>query len=384
MTLGDVADQEAGSPRPRYLALDVFRGATVCVMIVVNTPGPAPHPFPWLAHADWFGFTVTDLVFPSFLFAVGNAMSFTVKRTRHERAFLLKTAKRTALIFLLGYLMFWYPFVHYGQDGHLVGTPLATVRIMGVLQRIAVCFGLASLAARYLSERSAALLCLLLLFGYWALLLVFGDPGAQLTPFGNAGARLDRAVLGPQHMYRGGARGYDPEGLLSTLPAIVNVLAGYLAGRWLARGQDKRRAVLVLAGAGVALLAAALIWAPWFPIGKRIWTSSFAVLAVGLDLVLLAGLIAYIDLAGARFGVRFFEVFGKNPLVIYLFSEMFILTLQLFRLRGGQNPYDFVGETVFQTIAPGAIGSLACALSYMLICWCLGYLLDRKGMVIKI
>ena len=378
------APSPAAQPAQRFLALDVFRGASVCVMIVVNSLGPGPHPFPWLVHADWFGFTLADLVFPSFLFAVGNAMSFTAQRPVSERVFLARVARRTALIFLLGYLMYWYPFVHLTADGHLAGNPIGDTRIMGVLQRIALCFGLASLAARYLPERVLAPLCLVLLLGYWGLLLAFGAPGAPLTPFGNAAGLLDRAVLGPPHMYHGGARGYDPEGLLSTLPAIVNVLAGYLAGRWLARNADKARAALRLAAAGAVLVAIALVWSPVLPFAKRIWTSSFVVLAVGIDLVLLAALIAYIDVGRRRFGVRFFEMFGKNPLAIYLFSELFIETLQVFRLPGGLNPYDYVGWTVFQGLAPGPVGSLACAVAYMLICWGLGYVLDRRRIVIKI
>jgi len=372
------------SPAPRSLALDVFRGATVCVMIVVNSPGAGAAPFPSLVHADWFGFTLADLVFPSFLFAVGNAMSFTVRRAVSERAFLSKVAVRTAVIFLIGFMMFWYPFVHIASDGHWVANPLGETRIMGVLQRIALCFGLASLAGRYLSDRRLALLCLVLLAGYWGALMVFGAPDAQLSPFGNAAARLDRAVLGLPHMYHAGARGYDPEGLLSTLPAIVNVLAGYLAGRWLSRQTKTARTAVVLAASGAVLILTALGWSLVFPFAKRIWTSSFVLLTVGIDLALLGGLIAYLDVSGRRFGAGFFAVFGKNPLVIYLFSEVFLQTLQLFRLPGGLNPYSYVGARLFQTLAPGPIGSLTCALAYMLVCWSLGYLLERRGIMIKI
>ena len=385
MTLAPAVEVAVEPPGAgRLLALDVFRGLTVCVMIVVNTLGPGPNRYPWLVHAPWFGFTLADAVFPSFLFAVGAAMSFTIRKTPGEAAFLARTARRTALIFALGYLMYWYPFVHLAADGHLAGSPIGGTRMMGVLQRIALCFGAAALLARYLPERALALLCLAILLAYWAILLGFGQPGAALTPLGNIGGRLDRAVLGAAHMYHSGERGYDPEGLLSTVPAVVNTLAGYLTGRWLLRTPDKARAALRLAGAGVLLIILALCWSFAFPLAKRIWTSSYALLSIGSDLVLIAALIGYIDVGRRRIGVGFFEIFGKNPLVIYLFSELFIETLQVIRIGENDNPFTWVGWHVFQALAPGPIGSLACAIAYMLLCWLVGYGLKRGGLVIRI
>ena len=368
----------------RFTALDVFRGLTVCVMIVVNTLGPGPH-FDWAVHAPWFGFTLADWVFPSFLFAVGAAMSFTIRKAPDERAFLMRTGRRTALIFLLGFLMYWYPFVHLDAAGHLVGNPLGETRIMGVLQRIALCFGTAALAARYLPERWLAPLCAAILLAYWAILLVFGKPGEALIPFGNAAGLLDRAILGAAHMYHSGERGYDPEGLLSTIPAVVNTLAGYLTGRWLLRTPDKAKAALQLLLAGAGLIVLALLWALAFPLAKRIWTSSYALLTIGIDLTLIAALIAYIDVGKQRIGVGFFEVFGKNPLVIYLVSELFIETLQIIRVgEDGQDPYEYLGWHVFQATLPGPAGSLACAIAYMLVCWLLGFALKRANLVIRI
>lgn len=375
-------DPGAVTAPARFRALDVFRGATVCVMIVVNALGPGPDPFPWLVHARWFGFTLADLVFPSFLFAVGNALSFTLARPVDDRVFLARTARRAGLIFLIGVLMFWYPFVHRAEDGALVGSALADVRIMGVLQRIALCFALAALAARRLPERALVPLCAALLLGYWLILWVFGEPGAQLTPLGNAAARLDRAVLGLRHMYRRG-HGYDPEGLLSTLPAVVNVLAGHLAGRWLIRRPDKPRAVLRLAAAGLGLVVLGEAWSLVLPLSKRMWTSSFTILTVGLDLVLLAAAIAYVDLLKRRRGVRFLEVFGQNPLAVYLFSELLLQTLSVFRI-GGREPYDLLGWTVFQAMAPGPVGSLACGVACMLLCWLFGAGLARKSIRLRI
>lgn len=366
----------------RYKSLDVFRGLTVCVMIVVNTAGAGAEPFATLQHAKWFGFTLADAVFPSFLFAVGNAMCFAMRPGVSNTDYLLKVARRTALIFLLGYLMYWYPFVHALPDGGWAFNPIGETRIMGVLQRIALCYAAAAIACRYLSVRYLVALCVALLLGYWGILLAFSVPGQELTPLGNAGARLDRAVLGLSHMYKKG-HGYDPEGLLSTLPAIVNVIAGYLAGLYITRSADKVRLVRNLLIGGAAAIALSLLWSLGFPLAKRLWTSSFALLTIGIDLVLLGALISYIDLANRSEGTRFFEIFGKNPLVIYLFSELLVTTLQLIPVDG-RGLYDWIGIHLFQAVLPGALGSLVCAIAYMLVCWLLGFVMDRRNIIIKL
>src|ERR1700754_2276006 len=219
-------------PSPRFLSLDVFRGMTICFMIIVNNPGgPAFWP---LNHAAWNGFTPTDLVFPSFLFAVGNAMSFTMKRYQQmgNGAVLSKIFKRTFLIFLIGYLMYWFPFFRV-TDGHWSLSPIGNTRIMGVLQRIALCYCFASLMIHYLSTRTVYILSALFLLGYWVLLLVFGDQGDPLSMTGNAGFYLDKWLIGDAHMYHGEGLAFEPEGLLSTLPSIVNVVIGYYAGKFI-------------------------------------------------------------------------------------------------------------------------------------------------------
>ncbi|HLZ73642.1 acyltransferase family protein [Phenylobacterium sp.] len=368
-------------PAERFLSLDVFRGLAVALMIVVNTPGPGAQPFPWLVHAKWLGFTGADWVFPSFLFAVGCAMAFSFSKPATHGQFALKVLRRTALIFLLGFLMYWYPFVH--RDGGVWNlSPLADTRIMGVLQRIALCYGLAAFAVRYLSVRMLAALSILLLAGYWAVLVAY-NPVDPFSKLGNAGARLDLLVLGQSHLYRRGG-GFDPEGLLGTLPATVNVIAGYLTARYLTGAADRRQAVPRMAVAGLVLMLAALAWNPLFPIAKKLWTGSFVLLTVGSDLVILAGLAALLEGRPPNPASRFFEVFGRNPLVIYLFSELFVTTLQQAEVAPGVGLYDWVGETLFQAAVPGPIGSLLCAIAYTLVCWLLGYVLDRRGVVVKL
>src|SRR5437879_323572 len=332
-------------PAPRFLSLDVFRGLAVCLMIVVNTPGAGADPYPWLVHARWFGFTAADWVFPSFLFAVGCSMSFAFRRPTTDAAFAAKVLRRAGLIFLLGFLMYWYPFVHRAGGGGWELMPFADTRVMGVLQRIALCYLLAAFAVRYLTPRKLVILSVLLLLGYWGVLLAFGDPAAPLSKLGNAGTRLDLLVLGKDHLYRRDG-GFDPEGLLGTLPATVNVIAGYLAARFLKAAPDPRRAALWMVLVGLVLALAGLAWSPAFPIAKKLWTSSFVLLTTGIDLLVLAALAAGLEGRGPNPLTRsfspFFQVFGRNPLVIYLFSELFVVTLRQFEVPPDVHVYDWI------------------------------------------
>ena len=370
------------APQARFLSLDVFRGLAVALMIVVNTPGPGAHPFPVLVHAKWFGFTAADVVFPSFLFAVGCSMVFAFRRPMGHAAFAAKVLRRAALIFALGFLMYWYPFVH-RVDGGWALNPLSDTRIMGVLQRIALCYALAAFAIRYLKPGWLAALSTGLLLGYWAILLAFGDPADPFAKLTNAGTRLDLAILGQSHLYRRDG-GFDPEGLLGTLPATVNVIAGYLAARYLTAAPRRGRAVMGLAVAGIVLMLAALAWSPWFPVAKKLWTGSFVLLTCGLDLVVLAGLTFGLEGRASNPAVRFFQVFGRNPLVIYLFSELFVTTLQQVQVSPGVGVYDWIGQALFQAAVPGPVGSLLCALAYTLACWLVGYVLDRRDITIRL
>src|SRR5437764_7719875 len=181
-------------PAQRFLSLDVFRGMTICFMIIVNTPGSGAMAFSPLEHAEWHGFTPTDLVFPSFLFAVGNAMSFSLDKYRElgTGAFLRKVLRRTILIFLLGYLMYWFPFFRLDQQGHMVGAPIAHTRIMGVLQRIALCYFFASLLIHYLRPRTVIYVTIGLFLLYWIILLIAGNPGQPYSLLRNAGRYLDQ------------------------------------------------------------------------------------------------------------------------------------------------------------------------------------------------
>jgi predicted acyltransferase len=375
-----------GKNTERFLSLDVFRGLTIALMILVNTPGAGARIYEFIIHTQWMGFTLADLVFPSFLFAVGNSLSFSMQKMRLLPAnqAMWKILKRTIIIFLLGYLMYWFPFFELGDSNTLALKPISQTRIMGVLQRIALCYLAASLIFYYLSERAALIISAVILMGYWAILEFFGQPGAELEMATNAATKFDIAVLGIDHIYKRDNIPFDPEGLLSTLPAIVNVVAGYIAGTYIRRKGKSFEGLTMMLIAGFILTSLALWWDLSFPIGKKLWTSSFVIYTVGLDLSIMAILIYAIEFRNLRFGVSFFDIFGKNPLFIYLFSELFYVTLCLIPAGSGTNVFQWVSINIFQKIAPGSFGSLLTAIAYLLICWSLGYLLHKKRIYIKI
>ena len=341
--------------------------------------------YPYLAHADWFGFTLADLVFPTFLFVMGNAMSFSFSKLKSTEPsfFWRKVLRRTFLIFLFGFLMYWYPFFEKGVDGWHP-KPFSETRIMGVLQRIALCYFFASLLIYYLSRKAVIVISLVALLAYWAILYVFGEPGGVLDMATNVGTKLDFAVLGENHIYKGDRVPFDPEGILSTLPAIVNVVAGYFAGVFVQKKGKTFEGLALVLMAGFLITSLALWWDLIFPISKKLWTSSFVLYTVGLDLSIMAILIYGIEIKKVKFGVNFFDVFGKNPLFIYLFSEILLITLLTIPTNSGLNAFEWVSEKIFQNIFPGAFGSLATAVVLMLICWSLGWWLNKKRIYIKI
>lgn len=369
----------------RFTALDVFRGMTVCFMIIVNTPGNYDTTFAPLLHAEWHGFTPTDLVFPSFLFAVGNALSLVIPKWSgmQQSAVIQKILKRTAIIFLLGFLMYWFPFVKY-ENGVYAFAPFSHTRVFGVLQRIALCYGAAALLFYFLKPGKVYMIAGGLLFLYWGLAYwLAADPAAALTLEGNATLRIDRWLLGDKHLYHGEGIAFDPEGLLSTLPSLVNVIAGYAAGDLIRKKGLSYETLAKLLLAGCALMAAAWCWNHFFPINKKLWTSSFSLLTIGLDCVLLAAVIYLIDFAQKTRWTVFFEVFGKNPLFIYLLSEILAIIMWSVRMPDGSDLYSTIYKTLY--LPMGAYtGSLAFALSVMLTCWFTGYWLDKKKIYIRV
>jgi len=367
----------------RYPSLDVLRGLTVALMIIVNTPGSWSTVYAPLLHAQWHGFTPTDWVFPTFLFVVGNALSFTLPKYAGlgSGAVLAKVGKRSAIIFALGFLLFWFPFVAADSSGHWGVIPLSGTRIPGVLQRVALCFALASLLLHFAREAGAWLYCALALPGYWAVLALGGD----LTMAGNAAVKFDLWLLGAGHLYQGEGMAFDPEGLLGTIPATVNVLAGYFAGRLFAEKGATWETLARLMLAGVACIAVALCWNEVLPFNKKLWTSSYVLLTIGLDLLVLAVMIYLVEMRGSagRRWTYFFEVFGKNTLFIYLLSELAVVVLVRTRV-GARDAYAWLYGATFEPLAPPRLASLLFAITFMLACWLAGYALDRNKIYIKV
>jgi predicted acyltransferase len=370
---------------PRYSALDVFRGMTICFMIIVNTPGNHPTTYAPLLHAEWNGFTPTDLVYPSFLFAVGNAMSFAMKKWANmsQAQVLVKIFKRTLLLFILGYLMYWFPFIKYDLSGHVVLKPFAQTRVFGVLQRIGLCYGIAALMIYYLRPKKAFIASLIFLIAYWFILLRFGEPGNELGLTGNAVSKLDRWLIGPDHMYHGEGVPFEAEGLLSTLPAVVNVIAGYLAGRFIQLTGKNWEMLAKLLIVGCLLTAIGWCWDLSFPINKKLWTSSFVLYTTGLDYIILAAAIYIIDFLNKTRWTWFFEVFGKNPLFIYILAEVAALVLHAYRPKRDTTLYKWIFDHFFSHAGMYA-GSLLFAIWFMLMCWLAGWWLNKRKIYIRV
>lgn len=384
--------------KQRNYALDVFRGATVAFMILVNNPGDWSHLYPPVAHAEWHGLTPTDLVFPFFLFAVGNALAFVMPRLRAggSGAFWRKVVKRTVLIFLIGLLLNWAPFVH-REGAAWVPDGWEGVRIMGVLQRIALCYFFAAVILYYGGTRGGFLIGAIILLLYWVLCL-WGNPADPYSLQGWFGTAVDRAVLGESHMYRGEGVPFDPEGLVSTLPAIVQVIFGYLAGDYVRNDtvaeaepgttgvSPQYRTVTGLFVAAAALLFAGWVWDGLFPINKKIWTSSYVLFTSGLALSVLALLTYFISVRGARGRwSRFFDVFGRNPLFIYALSNLIPTVLSIVYVGEGESAWGWFHTHVTARVpGPPENGSLLFAVLFVLLLWAVGYWLNRRRIYIRV
>ena len=368
----------------RFLALDVFRGMTICFMIIVNTPGNGDTTYAPLHHAQWHGFTPTDLVFPSFLFAVGNAMSFVMLKWNQQTQaqVLLKIFKRTAIIFLLGYLMYWFPFFKLDESRHIIPFPISETRILGVLQRIALCYGIAALLIYYLKPKIAVIISISLLLLYWFVMINFGDANDPLSMLGNAGQKIDLWLMGDKHLYHGEGVAFDPEGLFSTLPAVGNVVAGFIVGQYVQQKGKSYEGLAKLLMAGFVLFVVAYFWNQVFPINKKLWTSSFVLNTVGLDCMILATVIFIVDFLHKTKGAHFFEVPGKNPLIVYLFSELLATVLYMTHI-GDTSVYEWLYKNIF-VYAGDYFGSFLFAIAYMLVCWSLGYWMDKKKIYIRV
>jgi len=320
------------------------------------------------------------------MFVVGNALSFVMKKWEGlpDSVVVGKIFKRALIIFLLGYLMYWFPFVHWNANHELEGNPFSHTRIMGVLQRIALGYLFAGLMIRYMKPANVYRFSVIFLLLYWLILLLFGDSNDPYNMLTNAGTKIDMWLFGENHLYHGEGVAFDPEGLLSTLPAIANVTFGYAAGKWIQEKGKTYEGLAKLLLVGVIAVALALVWNPFFPINKKLWTGSFDLLTVGIDCILLAALTYITDFIQKTRWTYFFQVFGKNPLFIYLLSELGATLLWFIPIGEKHQPlYAWLYQNVYQH-AGDYFGSFLFAISFMLFCWLIGYILDKKKIYVRV
>ena len=372
-------------PSPsRLKSLDILRGATVAAMILVNTSGDGAHTYPILAHSRWNGCTLADVIFPCFLFMVGLSSTFSISgrlRAGASRNLILGQALlRTAIIFLLGLAINGFPAFH-----------LTTFRFFGVLQRIALCYFAATLLFLWTRTRTLAILFFSILLGYWILLRWvpvpgMGIPGTTipfLDPHANLPAWLDRHLLPAAHLYHQGF--YDPEGLLSTVPALASTLLGTVTGVWIRRKQSQTATARGLLLAGILCTAIGLLWSHWFPFNKRLWTSSFVLWTGGISLLTLCFFFWLVDIRKSATRLVYPAiVFGTNALTAYVFSEFLASALSTFRLNSGLTLQRWLYHPLAAVIPNPSIAALSYAILYVGVCFVPVLILYRKRVFLKV
>jgi len=366
----------------RLVSLDAFRGLTMAGMVVVNNPGTWSAVYAPLLHAEWHGCTPTDLIFPFFLFIVGVSATMS-KGTAGPWGRILR---RTAVIAGLGLLLAGFP-----------RFPFATWRIPGVLQRIALCYLAAVAIYRWLTPRDRSRVlthgirlggtAAALLLAYWAILALVPMPGGgagNLTPEGNVGAFVDRALMG-QHLWQ--RRPWDPEGLLSTLPAIGTTLLGMIAGLWLGSAANAPRKVYLLVRAGLVGIIVGLAWGIVFPINKNLWTSSYVMFTGGAAAIVFAACYWFIDVRGWKAWSRPFVILGLNAITLYVASGLLTKALLAVKVAGPDGTqtslYNDLYQTLFVPLAAPKNASLLFAMSHLVLLFGLCYVLYRRRIFLK-
>src|SRR5437868_1708297 len=361
----------------RLISLDVFRGITMAGMVLVNNPGSWEHIYWPLEHAQWHGWTPTDLVFPFFLFIAGVAIPLAfgrrVESGGSKRDLYLRIIKRTLIIFAIGLFLNGFP--HFG---------LAEYRIPGVLQRIAVCYFFASIIFLNTRTRTQIVIAIALLLVYWFLLKFVPAPGfvaGDLSKEGSLPSYVDRVVFGP-HVWRQ-AKVYDPEGILSTIPAIVTTLIGVLTGQWLRTEKTRLEKAAGMFVVGAVCVAIGWAWNAFFPINKALWTSSYVLFTGGLALQFLSTCYWLINIKGYRRWAKPFEVFGLNAIALYVVADLIAELLGEINV-GGNSVGGWLYDHVFASWASPVNASLAFAICFVLVCLVLMWILYRRKIFLRI
>ena len=360
------------------VALDVFRGITIAGMVLVNNPGTWNYVYGPLRHAEWHGWTPTDLVFPFFVFTVGVAIPLAFARRLESggstRDLYIKIVKRTLIIFGIGLLLNGLP--NFG---------LAEYRIPGVLQRIAVCYFFASIIFLNTKVRTQIAITIGLLILYWLMVKLIPAPGyvaGDLTKEGSLPSYIDRVVFG-KHVWAQAAV-YDPEGLLSTIPAISTALIGVLTGQWLRTEKTRIEKAAGMFVVGAACVAVGWAWNAFFPINKALWTSSYVLFTGGLALQFLALCYWIIDIKGYRKWAKPFEVFGLNAIALYVVADLIAVLLGVIRVGGDETLGSWIYTHLFASWASPVNASLAFAITLVLVCLGLMWILYRRKIFLKI
>lgn len=380
----------------RFLALDIFRGATVAVMILVNTPGNGRFVYQQLDHSPWQGCTLTDLVFPFFLFAVGNSIALSMRKLEHKSSqeFWTKVIKRTFLIFLIGFLLNTFPFITYNTAGKSTLIPWHDYRIFGVLQRIALCYGITAILSRYVRNIQLIIISTALLLGYWLLCYAMNpaDPYSLQEWFGTS---IDKHIFGASHLYWGEGVAFDPEDLFSLPAALAQCIFGLLAGKYLIVNGKTRKTTKTFLITGITLMILGYCWGSTFPIIKKIWTSSYAIYTTGIALIFLSLLNYWIEIKNRKqpFEIMF-DSFGKNTLFIYVISEAIPKIIWLIRLPHTDptdpkikflNVWDWLYRKMYAPLFINQkIDSFLMALSFILFLWIIAYTMDKRKIYIKL
>jgi predicted acyltransferase len=391
--------------KERLLSLDAFRGITIAAMVIVNDPGTWDAIYAPLKHAEWYGWTPTDLIFPFFLFIVGVSISISLGRRLESdeinRSVYFKIIRRALLLFAIGVTLNALPLYDFAKHQWI---DLGTLRIMGVLQRIAICYLAASLIFVFADWRQQVIISIGLLLIYWALMTWIEIPECLRTTVDlkpcNLAAYVDRLILTKDHMWQE-SKVFDPEGLLSTIPAIVSTLAGVLIGTFLksetlaaaggfakSERDVKNRNAFVMLASGLLLTTLGLIWNNWFPINKNLWTSSYVVFTTGIALLMLAIFYWLIDVKGFKAWAKPFIIFGVNAIALYIGSSVMDAYLGGIIVGGdNDNPVSvqsWIFQNWFLTWAEPFNGSLAYAVAFTLVWLFLMWLLYRKRIFIRL
>jgi predicted acyltransferase len=365
----------------RLVSLDAFRGATIALMVLVNNNGSGRDAYRQLEHAQWHGWTITDTVFPSFVWIVGVAITLSLgKRLAAgvpKSRLMAQVARRAAVLFVLGLAVYAFP--HFD---------LGTQRILGVLQRIAICYLIASAIYLYTGVRGQILWIVGLFTAYWMMMTLIPVPGygpGRLDVAGNFAHYIDRLVLGA-HNYAH-TKTWDPEGVVSTLPAIATALFGILAGHILRLRRELPERLVWMFVTGSLLLASGLICTAWLPINKKLWTDSFSLFMAGLDFIVFAIFAWFIDGLGWHKPARPLVIFGMNAIALYMVSEglaEFLDAVQVNAAGGAISLQKYIYSSCFVPLLSPANASLLYSLAFVAVIYLVAYFLYRRGWFLRV